>query len=153
ERKMIGFIVDHVRYGIDIMQVREIVNPSEVIQVPASPSHVMGVADHRETVIPIIDLRIRFGLKETESTRRTKWIMTKTDFRDVGLQVDRVTQVIKMTDVQQRDRRSLLDNGAAVWIDEVFADNAGIVFRINLDAIVGPLSELPESEAFEGGGS
>ena len=56
DRKMIGFMVGDVLYGIDIMRIREIINPIAVVDMPSSPSYVIGVADHRETVVPIIDI-------------------------------------------------------------------------------------------------
>ncbi|MCP4599630.1 MAG: purine-binding chemotaxis protein CheW [Proteobacteria bacterium] len=146
EHKMVGFVVGNVRYSVDIMRIREIVNPGDLVHIPAVPSHVVGVADHREVVVPIIDLRIRFGLEEIDSNRRAKWIVVKMETMDVGLQVDRVTQVLKVTDSQLRDRDSLLDDGGAPWIKEVFSDENGLVFELDLEAVVGSVAELPVSD-------
>jgi purine-binding chemotaxis protein CheW len=54
---------------------------------------VTGVADYRGEVVPVIDLRVRFGLEEQEATRRTKWIVVDVDGRFVALVVDAVTEV------------------------------------------------------------
>ncbi|MCP4199574.1 MAG: hypothetical protein GY762_20710, partial [Proteobacteria bacterium] len=77
EQKLIGFIVGDVRYGIDIMRIREIVNPSTVVQIPSIESYVVGVTEHRNAVIPIVSLRERFGLESKGLDTRTKWLLVK----------------------------------------------------------------------------
>ncbi|MCP4675877.1 MAG: purine-binding chemotaxis protein CheW [Deltaproteobacteria bacterium] len=152
ERKLIGFITNGVRYGIDIMRVMEIVNPCETVQVPAVPPFVVGVADHRGTIIPIINLRARFGLESGSSDRYTKWIFAKIENREIGLQVDRVTQVLRVTPDQKRDRRSLLNETVGEgeqWIKNVFADDSGLVFEIDLKAVIGEAAKLPDEDGME----
>jgi purine-binding chemotaxis protein CheW len=143
EQKLIGFIVGDVRYGIDIMQIGEIVNPSEVVQIPSVESYVVGVTDHRNAVIPIVSLRERFGLEAKGLDARTKWILVKIENKELGLQVDRVTQVIKVTNEQRRDRNALMDDAEKPWIEEVYADENGLVFVIDLDPIIRQAAQLP----------
>jgi purine-binding chemotaxis protein CheW len=149
EQKLIGFMVGDVRYGIDIMRIREIVNPTEVVQIPSIESHVIGVTDHRNAVIPIVSLRERFGLDSKGLDNRTKWILVKVENKEIGLQVDRVTQVIKVTNEQRRDRNSLMDDAEKPWIEEVFADDSGLVFVIDLDPVIGPAAQLSVSNNTE----
>ncbi len=149
EQKLIGFMVGDVRYGLDIMRIREIVNPSEVVQIPSVESHVVGVTEHRTAVLPIVSLRERFGLDPKELDNRTKWILVKISDKEIGLQVDRVTQVIKVNQEQQRDRSSLLDAEDKPWIGEVFADENGLVFVLDLDSVVGQAARLPVSNNLE----
>jgi purine-binding chemotaxis protein CheW len=149
ETKLIGFMVGDVRYGIDIMRIREIVNPTDVVQIPSIESHVIGVTDHRSAVIPIVSLRERFGLDSKGLDNRTKWILVKVENKEIGLQVDRVTQVIKVTNEQRRDRNSLMDDADKPWIEEVFADDNGLVFVIDLDPVIGQASQLSESNNAE----
>ena len=63
--KLVGFTVQNIFYGIDIMRVREVINPIDLVSVPSLPAYVKGVADHRAEVVPIIDLRARFGIDPT----------------------------------------------------------------------------------------
>jgi purine-binding chemotaxis protein CheW len=93
QKNLVGFVVGDVHYAVDIGQVREIVNPLVVTCLPHTPPEVVGVADHRGDVVPIIDLRLRFGLSAEEPTRRTKWILVDTIDRTIGLVVDEVTDV------------------------------------------------------------
>lgn len=82
ERQLVLFGVGNVVYGLPIEPVRAVVNPQPIIELPHAPSAVVGVADHRGEVVPVIDLRARFGLpslEDAEALRRVKWIMV-----DVG---------------------------------------------------------------------
>jgi purine-binding chemotaxis protein CheW len=92
-KNLVGFIVGDVHYAVSIHRVREIANPLNLVALPRAPRAVTGVADYRGEVVPVIDLRVRFGLAEAEVTRRTKWIIVDVDGRFVALVVDAVTEV------------------------------------------------------------
>jgi purine-binding chemotaxis protein CheW len=82
EMQLVLFSVGSVVYGLPIERVREVVNPQDVIPLPHAPPSIVGVTDHRGEVVPVIDLRTRFGLppnEEADARKRTKWIMV-----DVG---------------------------------------------------------------------
>jgi purine-binding chemotaxis protein CheW len=82
ERQLVLFGVGTVVYGLPIERVREVVNPLEIIPLPHAPPAVIGVTDHRGEVVPVLDLRTRFGLPKSDDPdahRRRKWIMV-----DVG---------------------------------------------------------------------
>ncbi len=74
-KNLVGFLVGDVMYGVRIEMVREIVNPLEVVALPRAPKSVRGVADYRGVVVPVIDLRERFGLPLVPISRKTKWIV------------------------------------------------------------------------------
>lgn len=89
----VGFILGDVHYAVPIARVREIVNPLPLTELPHAPSSIAGVADHRGEVVPVVDLRTRFGLPKQADQRRTKWLLVDLDGRTVGLRVDTVTEV------------------------------------------------------------
>src|SRR5688500_2517718 len=74
-KNLVGFLVGEVTYAVRIEVVREIVNPLEVVALPRAPKAVLGVADYRQIVVPVIDLRSRFGLPPAPTSRKTKWIV------------------------------------------------------------------------------
>jgi purine-binding chemotaxis protein CheW len=78
-KTLVGFRVGDVRYAIAIGDVREICNPLAIVALPHAPAAVQGVADYRGEVIPVIDLRVRFGLPEVEPSRRIKWVVVRVD--------------------------------------------------------------------------
>jgi purine-binding chemotaxis protein CheW len=92
-KNLVGFIVGDVQYAVDIGKVREIVNPLPLTVLPHTPAEVAGVADHRDDVVPVIDLRVRFNLERRGVERGTKWILITIGERVVGLVVDAVTEV------------------------------------------------------------
>lgn len=92
-KSLVGFVVGDVSYAVPISAVQEIVNPLGLTELPHAPFVVAGVADHRGEVLPVIDLRARFGVSEARDERREKWILVDCGGRTVGLIVDRVTEV------------------------------------------------------------
>ncbi len=74
-KDLVGFLVGDVMYAVRIGVVREIVNPLTLVDLPRAPATVKGVADYRGEVVPVIDLRERFGLPPAAVTRKTKWIV------------------------------------------------------------------------------
>jgi purine-binding chemotaxis protein CheW len=93
QKSLVGFAVGDVHYAIPIGSVREIINPIALTQLPHAPDSISGVADHRGEVIPIVDMRARFGMSQLDERRRTKWILVEVEGKTVGLVVDRVTGV------------------------------------------------------------
>ena len=89
---LVGFSVGDVAYAIPVSHVREVVNPLPTSALPHAPPAVVGVSDIRGVVVPVIDLRIRFGEARRERTRKTKWIVVDVG-RLVALVVDAVTGV------------------------------------------------------------
>lgn len=92
-RNLVGFLVGEVAYAVRIESVREIVNPLPIVDVPRPPESVLGVADYRGDVVVVIDMRVRFGLPSSPSTRKTKWIVLDLGGRYAALVVDAVTDV------------------------------------------------------------
>lgn len=68
-------MVGDVTYAVRIELVREIVNPLDLVELPRAPKSVRGVASFRGDVVPVVDLRDRFGLPPIAPTRRNKWII------------------------------------------------------------------------------
>jgi purine-binding chemotaxis protein CheW len=92
-KSLVAFSVGGVRYAVAIATVREICNPLPLVELPRAPLAVDGVADYRGEVIPVIDLRTRFGLPRAPPTRRTKWLVVDTGGRSLALVVDQALGV------------------------------------------------------------
>jgi purine-binding chemotaxis protein CheW len=92
-KSLVGFVVGDVAYAVPISSVKEIVNPVLLTELPHAPGSVAGVADHRGEVVPIVDLRVRFGLPRSIEPRKGKWILVDVEGKTIGLAVDRVTEV------------------------------------------------------------
>ena len=98
--QFISFGIGDDQYGVDIMAVREIKGWSNVTHLPKQPEYVRGVLNLRGVIVPIVDLRCRFGQGLTETTPLHIMIIVQIDGRQVGLIGDRVLDIVS-TDINQ----------------------------------------------------
>jgi len=94
EDKFLTFALGKEEYGIDIGDVREIIGIQMITEVPDMPHFIKGVINLRGKIIPVMDIRIRFGLEEREYNERTSIIVVNIHNTDVGLIVDTVSEVL-----------------------------------------------------------
>lgn len=94
--QFISFAIGHDQYGVDIMSVREIKGWSEVTHLPRQPNYIRGVLNLRGVMVPIIDLRCRFGQGQTDASPMHVVIIVSVDNRLVGLLADRVLDIVSV---------------------------------------------------------
>jgi purine-binding chemotaxis protein CheW len=92
-KSLVGCIVGDVHYAVPIARVKEIANALEIVPLPHVPREIVGVADYRGEIVPVVDLRTRFGLPVAEATTKSKWIVVDVAGRPAALIVDAVTGV------------------------------------------------------------
>ncbi len=83
-------------YGVDVARVRQIIGLPPITRVPRMPPSVRGVINLRGTVLPVVDLRIRFGLEATDHGQRTCIIVLRAASAEFGVVVDRVIEVARI---------------------------------------------------------
>ncbi|MBM3224902.1 MAG: chemotaxis protein CheW, partial [Candidatus Tectomicrobia bacterium] len=91
--KFLTFFLAHEEYGIEILKVQEIIGMMSVTPVPRTPAFVQGVINLRGKVIPIIDLRLKFGMPAMEQTEETCIIVVQARGMEMGIVVDKVSEV------------------------------------------------------------
>jgi purine-binding chemotaxis protein CheW len=96
-------------FAIDIMRVREIIQPVELTPVPEAPAHVAGVLRFRGEVVPVVDLRRRLGLPAGPPSRRARFVVVKVAGGLLGLMVDEVGEVLRLTRGDLRPAPAALD--------------------------------------------
>ena len=94
--QLVSFRLGDEHFGVEILKVREINRMLEITKVPHSPDFVEGVINLRGTLIPIIDLRKRFGLRTKDHDRLTRVVVAQVDGNTFGFVVDAVTGVSKI---------------------------------------------------------
>jgi purine-binding chemotaxis protein CheW len=94
--QVVSFRLGGEEYGVDISQVQEIIRLVEITHVPRAPKFMEGVINLRGQLIPIIDLRTRFGMPRIEPTKSTRIIVTEIGTKRVGIIVDSVSEVLNL---------------------------------------------------------
>ena len=107
EGKYLTFSLDREEYGIGILKVKEIIGMMRITPVPQTPEYVKGVINLRGKVIPVIDLRLRFGMAAVSYTERTCIVVVEIDSSTgklhIGIVVDSVSEVINIKDCDIED--------------------------------------------------
>lgn len=98
EHQLVVFELAKEFYGINIAVVESIIKMQSITQLPQTPAYIKGVTNLRGTVLPVIDLRIRFGLESQPDTRQTRVIIVTMGSIKVGLMVDGVSEVMRVSD-------------------------------------------------------
>jgi purine-binding chemotaxis protein CheW len=130
--KYLTFVLGDESYGIEITHVTEIVGMQKITPIPDAPHYVRGVINLRGKVIPVIDVRMRFGLSEREYNSRTCIIVLAVRGQDVGMIVDRVQEVHDIGDGVMQAPPSFGDGGSPPYVKGVAKVEDGV--RILLDA-------------------
>jgi purine-binding chemotaxis protein CheW len=98
--KYLTFQLSNEEFGIRVLKVREIMGLQEITAVPQTPVHIKGVINLRGKVVPVIDLRLKFGLPAAEYTQRTCIIVTQLQAESgqvlMGIVVDGVSEVLNL---------------------------------------------------------
>ncbi len=98
--QLVSFRLAEEEYGIEITKIREIILMGEITQVPQTPHYVKGLINLRSTVIPVIDLRSRFGVPEGELTDESRIMVLHVGTKTIGIVVDAVSEVLRVTQNQ-----------------------------------------------------
>jgi purine-binding chemotaxis protein CheW len=138
--KYLTFTLANEEYGIGIMKVKEIIGMMPVTPVPRTPEFLLGVINLRGKVIPVIDLRSRFGMESAESTERTCVIVVEIDGPSgavmIGIVVDSVSDVLN---ISEDDIDGELSFGASLDTDYIFGmaklEN-GVKILIDIDKVL-----------------
>jgi purine-binding chemotaxis protein CheW len=94
--QLVGFIVGDEEFSVPILSIQEIIKPISWTRVPQTPEYIMGVFNLRGSVIPLIDLRSRFGLETQKHTEETRFIVMKNNDDVAGFVIDRLTEAIRL---------------------------------------------------------
>ncbi|MEN0059019.1 MAG: chemotaxis protein CheW [Bdellovibrio sp.] len=129
------FSVDKQNYGIQIGAVREINRISEITRIPEAPSYVAGVMNLRGRVIPVVTLRLRMKLAETEVTKETCTIVVETKAGQVGIIVDSVSSVINLD--QENIDESPVQQGDENYIIGVGKLDDGMIMLVDIEKCLG----------------
>jgi purine-binding chemotaxis protein CheW len=118
--KYLTFVIGKEEFGVAVLKVREIMGIQEITAVPQTPAYLKGVINLRGKVIPVIDLRLKFGLPSIDYTQRTCIIVVQVKNESIvlpmGIVVDEVSEVITLTSADIEDTPDFGSNIATNYI-------------------------------------
>ena len=94
--QLVGFIIGEEEYAVPILAIQEIIKPIGWTRVPQTPDYVLGVFNLRGSVIPLIDLRRKFGLPPKKQDEETRFIVMKHGDDVAGFVIDRLTMALRL---------------------------------------------------------
>ncbi|CAM4224506.1 chemotaxis protein CheW [Vibrio astriarenae] len=138
----VTFQLEEETYGINVMQVREVLRYTEIAPVPGAPNYVLGIINLRGNVVTVIDTRSRFGLMEGEVTDNTRIIVIESERQVIGILVDSVAEVVYL-------RSSEIDTTPSVGTDESAKFIQGVSNREGNLLILVDLNKLLSEEEWD----
>ncbi len=94
--QFVTFVLMDETYGINVMQVQEVLRVTEIAPVPGAPAYVLGIINLRGNVVTVIDTRKRFGLPPAETNDASRIIVIESEKQVVGILVDAVAEVVEL---------------------------------------------------------
>ena len=118
-QQLVSFKIGSEEFGINIMNVQEIIRMQEITKVPQMPGFIEGILNLRGNVIPIVDLRKKFDLSEVEKTVDSRIIVVSMLGRIMGIIVDSVSEVLRMNEEQIQPPPSIISSIGQQYIKGV----------------------------------
>jgi purine-binding chemotaxis protein CheW len=144
--KFLTFALGNEEYGVPVLKVREIIKVMDITQVPQVPPHVLGVINLRGKVIPVIDLRRKFGFAATEYTERTCIIVVDVDLPTVrvmmGIVVDSVSEVLNVSDSEMEETPDFGGRTTTDYILGLAKVKGAVKILLDLDRVLGSDGQL-----------
>jgi purine-binding chemotaxis protein CheW len=136
--EFISFAVGGEQYGVNIMAVREIKDWSAITQLPNQPDYMRGVLNLRGVIVPIIDLRCRFGNGPTDATPMHVIIVIQIDGETVGLLADRVLDIIAVDPTQIQPIPKVSNDARTGFLSGLVAVDKTMTALIDLKSLLAP---------------
>jgi purine-binding chemotaxis protein CheW len=144
--KFLTFALGNEEYGVPVLKVREIIKVMDITQVPQVPAYVLGVINLRGKVIPVIDLRRKFGFAAAEHTERTCIIVVDVEIATVrvmmGIVVDSVSEVLNVSDSEMEETPDFGGRGSTDYILGLAKVKGTVKILLDLDRVLGSDGQL-----------
>jgi purine-binding chemotaxis protein CheW len=137
------FKVGEADYVLPASEVREMESFTGATRIPGAAAHVAGLVQIRGKVIPVIDLRVRFGLAAIERTIDSRVIVVREGTRDVGLLADSAREVLKIDADEFKPPPEVVTEQAAGFVSSIAQAGKRVVMRLDTERVIA-VTEIPE---------
>ncbi|MBY6186855.1 chemotaxis protein CheW [Marinobacter hydrocarbonoclasticus] len=132
----VTFHLEQETYGINVMQVREVLRYSAIAPVPGAPSYVLGIINLRGNVVTVIDTRARFGLPEAPITDNTRIVIIEAEDQVVGILVDSVAEVVYLNSSEVDSAPNVGNEESAKFIQGVCHRDDKLLILVDLEKLL-----------------
>lgn len=132
----VTFRLDGETYGINVMQVQEVLRYTEIAPVPGAPHYVMGIINLRGNVVTVIDTRNRFGLQTADVTDQSRIVIIEADSHVIGILVDAVAEVVYLRQSEIETAPNVGNEENAKFIQGVCNKNDKLLILVELDKLL-----------------
>ena len=132
----VTFRLDSESYGINVMQVQEVLRHTEIAPVPGAPEYVLGIINLRGNVVTVIDTRQRFGLGPAPVTDQTRIVIIEADRQVVGILVDSVAEVVYLRQSEIETAPNIGTDESAKFIQGVCNKNDELLILVDLEKMM-----------------
>jgi len=132
----VTFKLDHETYGINVMQIQEVLRHTEIAPVPGAPDYVLGIINLRGNVVTVIDTRRRFGLCETENTDHTRVVVLEVEGQVIGILVDSVAEVVYLKQSEIETAPNVGNDESARFIQGVCNKNGELIILVEFEKML-----------------
>ena len=123
-------------YGVNVMQVQEVLRYTEIAPVPGAPNYVLGIINLRGNVVTVIDTRNRFGLASGEVNDNTRIVIIEAEGHVIGILVDSVAEVVYLRQSEIETAPNVGNDESAKFIQGVCHKNDELLILIELDKLL-----------------
>lgn len=132
----VTFRLEEETYGINVMQVQEVLRYSEIAPVPGAPTYVLGIINLRGNVVTVIDTRQRFGLMPADVTDNTRIVIIEVDKQVIGILVDAVSEVVYLNQSEIEKAPNVGTEESAKFIQGVCHKDDQLLILVELDKMM-----------------
>lgn len=130
------FRLENESYGINVMQVQEVLRYTEVAPVPGAPEYVLGIINLRGNVVTVIDTRLRFALDTAETTDQTRIVIIEAENQVIGILVDAVAEVVYLRQSEIETTPNVGNEESAKFIQGVCHKNDELLILVDLEKLM-----------------
>lgn len=134
--RWLSFLLGDEEYALDIRDIREIIKPRDITDIPRVPDFLLGIISLRGTIIPIFDLKSRLKLGKTTITSDSRIVVSQVADRAAGLLVDRITQVVSITASKIEPPPAVLSGVDRELINGVGRQGGKMMILLNLASVL-----------------
>ncbi len=132
----VTFTLEHEIYGINVMQVQEVLREVEVAPVPGAPNYILGIINLRGNVVSVIDARTRFGLPVKDSDDMTRIIVIEVQQQIIGILVDSVAEVVDVKSDEIDSAPNVGNSESSKYIDGVVSRGDMLLILVDLNKLL-----------------